>query len=358
MKKKTFIAIAMFFVMIFLCGCEEKSVTTDSSMTSTTIASMEVGEDSTNFEETTSQVSTTGKSTKNTTIKRTETTTDSVVTTTETDVIVTTVAVIESTEVIVYTSEILEVPTMPTQTETLSYSTYYVQFGDCLSRIAEMYGIDMNYLAQYNNMSVDNSIIYPGDTLLIPSGYVMQDYIYEPIYTDSDNYSYNNQTTYSDGLVCYGAETKTSWTAGWNSFTNMEIASYVLTNQVAYIPPGGNFSWLRDVGPCTSSPYVEADGYSGGEVVSVYGGGICMTASALKVAAIRAGCIITETHPHSMPVTYNDRSNPDWALYESAVDASGCDLCFYNPSSTTGLTILVYTDRYAGTCTAELIPDT
>ena len=355
--KRTFFTIVMIMVFTLLCGCEGvKDTNSTSEEVTTTAVKMEVYEDviPRTTDETTADVVTETTSETSTTELSSETTNETQTSTTvvTSELIATTTIMVESTDPIEAT---LEAPPMPTETETLSYSIYYVQSGDWFSHIANIYGIDMYTLAQFNDMSVDD-IIHPGDEIKIPVGYVMNDSSYEPVYNEPD-YSYGNQSTYSDGLVHYGCDTKYSWTAGWASFYNMSVASDVLTNQVAYIPPGGSFSWLTDVGPCTSSPYVESSGYSGGQVVQVYGGGICMTASALKVAAINAGCIITETHPHSMPVTYNDRSKENWELYESAIDASGCDLRFYNPSATTGLTIRAYTDMDNGTCTVELIPD-
>lgn len=336
--KRTFIAIVLSIMLTFLCGCEGLSVipSTTSEFTTST-AKMEVYEDSINELQQTTPKMPVDNVTEETTKTTTETHTTMVVTTE-----VTTAVTIECTD---FVETDLEAPPMPTQAETESYSVYYVRTGDWFARIAGMYGIEMDYLALFNNMSVDDTI-YPGDEIKIPSGYSIK----------SGN-TKDSQAEGTDGLVQYGCETKTSYSASSSSFTNMEVASDVLTNQVAYIPPGGDFSWLRDVGPCTSSPYVESTGYSGGEVVMVYGGGICMTASALKVAAMRAGCVITETYPHSMPVAYNDRNKPDWKDYESAIDASGSDLCFYNPSQTTGLTIRVVTDRNSHTCMAELIPD-
>ena len=351
--KNTLLFIITSVVLALFCGCSEESVKSNNQEPTTNYV-MEARSFSVDYEEPVTRASTTQKSTEASTTITTEQTTESESTTTEVTVNVTETTAVQTTE-IQYT--LPEPETVAVQNAVLQYATYTVQEGDWLSQIADSYGIDMYTLAQFNNMSVEDTIL-PGDKLLIPSGYTWQcDYSYdEPTYYEPD-YSYNNQSSsYSDGLVHYGCDTKYS-SAGWASFHNMEVASNVLTYQVAYIPPGGDFSWLRDVGPCTSDPYVEAGAYNGNEVISATGGGICMTASALKVAAMNAGCIITETHPHSMPVGYNDRSNPDWALYESAIDASGCDLCFYNPSSTTGLTIRVYTDINSGSCTAELIPD-
>lgn len=353
--KKTFIFIIMSAVLVLFCGCNEKTVKTSNQEPTTTYV-MEARGFSIDFEEPVTNESVTQESTESTSVSLAEKMTESESTTTEVTVLTTETSAVEVTE-IQYT--LPEPETVVAQTAVLQYATYTVQEGDWLCNIAENYGIDMYTLAQFNNMSVEDTIL-PGDELLIPDGYVWQNNYYydEPTYYEPYSVTYDNSNnSYSDGLVQYGCDTKYSWSAGWASFHNMEVASEVLTNQVAYIPPGGYFSWLNDVGPCTSWPYVEAGAYNGNEVISATGGGICMTASALKVAAINAGCIITESHPHSMPVGYNDRSNPDWALYESAIDASGCDLCFYNPSSTTGLKIRVYTDINSGTCTAELIPD-
>ena len=251
---------------------------------------------------------------------------------------------------------------------------YVASGGESLAQIAELYGCDVKYLGRFNSINT-TEVLNKGVCVMIPEGYQPRESTTETIQTleappmpeVSDNevmYDYNAEPTFeippvmdSDERVQYGAETKTSWSAGYNSFTNMEIACDVLTNTVAYIPPGGSFSWLNDVGPCTSSPYVISNGYSGGKVVQVYGGGICMTASALKVAAWRAGCIITETHVHGLPVPYNSRDYEGWEDYESTVDASGVDLKFYNPSQTTGLRINAYVDWENCSCTVELIPD-
>jgi LysM repeat protein len=287
-----------------------------------------------------------------TTTIRTIASTQKTTATTENKVTTTTQKVIEVTEA----EEVLDNPPMPTDMNS-SYIEYYVSPGDCLSVIASEWGISTNYLAEYNGIGVNDSIS-PGQVLRIPDEYASNGTTHQqPQMVAELDDSVPVLSAASDGLVCYGAETKKSTSASANSFTNMEIASGVLTNEVAYIPPGGDFSWLRDVGPCTGPPYIESTGYNGGKSVQVYGGGICMTASALKVAAMRAGCIITETHIHFLPVPYNSRDYDGWQDYESTIDASGLDLKFRNPSYTTGLTIRVYTDKNNKTCTAELIPD-
>ena len=355
MTKRFIVSFTMFIVMVLFCGCEGVPVTSNNEEP-TKVAAMESNDFSFDFEEPTSRIATIEKSTKvTTTAKMTENTTKMTETTVKVTTALATTTVTESSEMS-YT--LPEPGPVATQTAVISYSTYTVQEGDWFSKIANSYGIDMYTLAQFNNMSTED-IILPGETIKIPDGYYYQgDYAYEePTYYEP-NYSYDNsQYSYSDGLVQYGCETKYSWSAGWASFHNMEVASDVLTNQVAYIPPGGDFSWLRDVGPCTDYPYVEAGAYNGNEVISATGGGICMTASALRVAAENAGCVITVVNPHSMEVSYNPRNYDGWEKYEAAIDASGCDLCFYNPSSTTGLYVRVYTDINSGTCTAELIPD-
>ena len=351
--KKTLVFIITSIVLVLFCGCSEEPVKSNNNQEPTTTYVMEVRSFSIDHEDPVTKTTTTQNSTKATSTSITEHTIESESTTAEETVRVTETTVVETTEI----QSLPEPETVAVQNAVLQYATYTVQEGDWLSKIADSYGIDMYTLAQFNNMSVEDTIL-PGDKLLIPSGYTLQyDYSYdEPTYYEPD-YSYNNQSSsYSDGLVHYGCDTKYS-SAGWASFHNMEVASNVLTYQVAYIPPGGDFSWLRDVGPCTSDPYVEAGAYNGNEVISATGGGICMTASALRVAADNAGCVVTVANTHSMEVSYNPRSYEGWEKLEAAIDSSGCDLCFYNPSSTTGLTIRVYTDINSGSCTAELIPD-
>lgn len=257
--------------------------------------------------------------------------------------------------------EILENPPfecIPTEPDTGLY--YEVKSGDSWKYIASIYLINPDYLARFNGKETSD-ILYPGDILFIPDEFIPVNQMDEEEISTPDYSVLANGTdsdVHSDGIVNYGSDTKVSPSAAPSSFTNMEIAAGVLNDTVSYIPPGGTFSWLDDVGPCTSKPYVLATAYNSGKVTKAYGGGICMLASALKVAAWKSGCVITETHPHSLPVPYNPReNNPDWRAYESTIDASGQDLKFYNPSKTTGLTISAYVDTNKHTCTVELIPD-
>jgi vancomycin resistance protein YoaR len=62
-------------------------------------------------------------------------------------------------------------------------------------------------------------------------------------------------------------------------------------------------------------------------------------------AARGAGCVITEKHDHSLPVSYASSGD------EASVSWGWWDLRFYNPSASTTLTFYVTTDATARSCT-------
>ena len=364
--RTSLLALMMSLLMCFVCGCNtydgeqfslapiatatmtevegsttvvplESLYSTEVTTAITTMSNVDVQETTTQFMANTTTLATTTVNSSTTSTSNTTTTNTAKVTSSRTA----TSTYANTTTTTYYTTHKMQ----------NGDSLYTVRAGDSLYSIAELYGCDVYELMLVNDLYFD-SVILPGDVLIIPGGYLDLE---APLSTE-EAYNIELVPSVDDGLVGYGYGVKRSWAAGDASFTNMSISAEVLTNTVGYIPPGGNFSWLRDVGPCDGPPYVLSDGYSGDTVIQVYGGGICMMASAVKSAAINAGCIITETHPHSMPVVYNPRDHDGWELGESAINAGSEDLCFYNPSATTGLYIQAWVNWEARECSVELIP--
>lgn len=52
--------------------------------------------------------------------------------------------------------------------EELSYDTYEVESGDCLSVIGEKLGVDWLLIAEANGISAPDYVVYPGQSLIIP----------------------------------------------------------------------------------------------------------------------------------------------------------------------------------------------
>lgn len=88
--------------------------------------------------------------------------------------------------------------------------------------------------------------------------------------------------------------------------------------------------------------------YSYGNTVTstAPGGGVCLVSTCMMQTARAAGCIITEKHDHSMPVSYAVPGD------EASVSYGSWDLQFYNPSSTTGIVFTTWYDN--STCSVTI----
>jgi len=84
---------------------------------------------------------------------------------------------------------------------------------------------------------------------------------------------------------------------------NILLSAAAIDNVV--IAPGAEFSFNDQVGERTPERgYQDGLMFDNGQVVRGTGGGICLVATGLYNAALRAGLEITERHPHSGIVTY------------------------------------------------------
>ena len=91
------------------------------------------------------------------------------------------------------------------------------------------------------------------------------------------------------------------------------------------IYPGEEFSFYDTVKPFTeANGYYLAGSYMNGQVVDSFGGGICQVSTTLYNAVLLAELEVTERYPHSMVVSYVNRS-ADAAIAES----SGKDFKYY-----------------------------
>lgn len=233
--------------------------------------------------------------------------------------------------------------------ETLAFE-YTVQYGDTLYSIACAYGTNMDDIKYYNGLYDDT--IYVGQVIFIPTySNSSENYYYDgnSNYSDYNNNNNNNTTD----LSAYTATLYTSG-AGYDSWYNIELAASYLNGLV--LEPGQSFSWACYMGPNDESQgYIEAGVYivdDNGNTISgtAPGGGVCFVSTTLMQAARGAGCVITEAHNHSAPVSYATPGN------EASVSYGSLDLKFYNPSSTTALVFYASTDSYNCGCTITASP--
>ena len=105
---------------------------------------------------------------------------------------------------------------------------------------------------------------------------------------------------------------------------NALLAARTLDGTV--VPPGGEFSFNRCLGPWTADRgYRRAPVSYDGELTLATGGGVCQLSSTLYVAALLAGMEVLERNRHFWPVSY--------ALpgLDAAVAYPSIDLRFRNP---------------------------
>ncbi|MEX2008086.1 MAG: VanW family protein [Candidatus Spechtbacterales bacterium] len=95
------------------------------------------------------------------------------------------------------------------------------------------------------------------------------------------------------------------------------------------LPPGGEFSFLENLGPITA-----AEGFrnsfviKNGKIIPGFGGGLCQVSTTLFRAAVNAGLQLTERHPHSLALDIYGTPGFDAAIYRP-----GLDLKFRNNTS-------------------------
>jgi vancomycin resistance protein YoaR len=105
---------------------------------------------------------------------------------------------------------------------------------------------------------------------------------------------------------------------------NAALAAASLNGSV--IGPGGDFSFNHTVKSWTHERgYVKAPVSYEGELVKAYGGGVCQTSTTLYNAALLAGLLISERHPHVMAPHYV------LAGRDAAVAQYDVDLKLHNP---------------------------
>jgi len=94
----------------------------------------------------------------------------------------------------------------------------------------------------------------------------------------------------------------------------------------AVVPPGGEFSFNKRVGPWTADRgYRRAPVSYDGELTLATGGGVCQLSTTLYGAALLAGMDVLERHRHFWPVSY---ARPG---LDAAVAYPSIDLRFRNP---------------------------
>ena len=109
---------------------------------------------------------------------------------------------------------------------------------------------------------------------------------------------------------------------------NIQVAAGNLNGVV--IPPGHDFSFLREIGPITKAAgYLESLIIRGDATVPGIGGGVCQVSTTVFRAAFWAGLPITERNQHSYRVSYYEQDGTPPGL-DAAVYDPGVDLRFRN----------------------------
>lgn len=105
--------------------------------------------------------------------------------------------------------------------------------------------------------------------------------------------------------------------------SNIKLAVRSINNTIVDV--GGEFSFNSVVGPRTEKRgYKTSKIIVGGEFVDGVGGGVCQVSTTLYNAVVLAGLIVTEYHPHSLPVSYVPPSR------DAMVNSGSADLRFVN----------------------------
>lgn len=107
---------------------------------------------------------------------------------------------------------------------------------------------------------------------------------------------------------------------------NIRLAAAKIDGHV--VPPGGEFSFNRVVGPRDPQfGWQAAPELYSGEFVVGYGGGVCQVSSTLFNSVLLAGLPVTERHHHSRPLTYVDLGR------DATVAWDGLDFRFRNTTA-------------------------
>lgn len=121
-----------------------------------------------------------------------------------------------------------------------------------------------------------------------------------------------------------GSYTTSFTTSNSNRSANVTNGCRLINGTTLY--PGEEFSAYNTVKPFSeANGYYLAGSYMNGQVVDSLGGGICQVSTTLYNAVLLAELDVTERYPHSMVVSYVDKS-ADAAIAES----SGKDFKFVN----------------------------
>lgn len=121
--------------------------------------------------------------------------------------------------------------------------------------------------------------------------YVSSQYLSE---TKSNNVSYS--------YVCGEAKIPTK-SIHSNSLINVKNALSKIDGKV--IQPGGEFDYLKAIGPLsTSNGFVNSTVISGGVYTTGIAGGICAGSTAVHNAVMKSGLQVTERRNHSLPSSY------------------------------------------------------
>lgn len=121
-----------------------------------------------------------------------------------------------------------------------------------------------------------------------------------------------------------GTYTTSFTTSNSNRSANVNNGCRLINGTTLY--PGEEFSAYNTVKPFSeANGYYLAGSYMNGQVVDSLGGGICQVSTTLYNAVLLAELEVTERYPHSMVVSYVDKS-ADAAIAES----SGKDFRFVN----------------------------
>ncbi len=279
------------------------------------------------------ELETTSTTNATSTAKATSTTTqNSTITSTHTESL-TTAKITYETAIATETTAISIINTENTQ-------TYYTVSGDCWSSVAEKFGIwPPEILIQANpqvySATNDVNCLSVGVELHIPAANTW----YEPEETysyvwenNSNPEEYVQQETFLGDATIYSAPDEASW-------YNLTLVLDRLNGMTLY--PGETFNFNARFGDTTKEDgFVLAPEYSeGSNTIMGYGGGICVSSTALFQAARNARLNIIEHHPHSGYVSY---ASPD---DQAAISNGSKNLIFSNNCDST---VIFYTSYEYG----------
>ena len=120
--------------------------------------------------------------------------------------------------------------------------------------------------------------------------------------------------------------------------SNIKLATRSLNN--FFLDVGEEFSFNKTVGERTEKRgYKTSKIIFNGKFIEGIGGGVCQVSSTLYNAVILAGLLITECHPHSLPVSYVSPS------FDAMVNSGTADLRFINNTSNPIIINAIATDE-------------